>query len=114
MASRGAWVGSRHRVVDVARRCVPQGGAGAQDPVEVIVDVGRSFAELELARGRLAARRLRAVADLRAAGWSYTEISNATGLSRARVAQLSRAAGALGTRPLTGADDPAQHEAHRV
>ena len=42
--------------------------------------------------------RLRAVARLRADGWSYNKLVESTGLSKTRVAQLVREARARGLR----------------
>lgn len=55
------------------------------------------YAQLDLELEQFAEARLEAVLDLRRMGWSYARIALATRLSKARVAQLSRAAG-LGGR----------------
>ena len=60
------------------------------EPVAVIRAVGDAFAALDAELERVAAVRLRAVRQLRSDGWSYDRIAEATGLSKARVAQLSR------------------------
>jgi uncharacterized protein YerC len=65
---------------------------GAGSAVEVIRGVGDAFAALDDELAQFAAVRLRAVAELRAQGWTYAQIHEATGLSEARVAQLARAA----------------------
>lgn len=62
--------------------------AGGEDPVEVVRQVGDFFAGMDSELERVAKVRLRAVARLRTQGWSYDRISRATGLSKARVAQL--------------------------
>ena len=51
--------------------------------------VGDAFAALDGELERFAKVRLAAIAALRADGWSYDRIAAATGLSKARVAQLS-------------------------
>jgi uncharacterized protein YerC len=53
--------------------------------------VGRQLALLEAHRAALADQRLVALAILRADRWSYARIARETGLSKARIAQLSRA-----------------------
>ena len=58
----------------------------------VIASVGDLFASLADALAELAQPRLRVVAELRRQGWSYDRIADATGLSKGRVAQLSREA----------------------
>jgi DNA-directed RNA polymerase specialized sigma24 family protein len=65
-------------------------------PLAVIRAVGDAFAALDAELEVLAQVRLRAVAELRGEGWTYDRIAEATGLSKARVAQLSRAAGVAG------------------
>jgi hypothetical protein len=60
------------------------------EPVVVIRAVGDAFAALDAELERIAAVRLRAVRALRRQGWSYDRIAEATGLSKGRVAQLSR------------------------
>ncbi|QWC83712.1 hypothetical protein KLP28_08615 [Nocardioidaceae bacterium] len=61
-------------------------------PVETVAAVGEFYAALDDALDEVALARLRAVAELRARGWSYARIADATGLSKGRVAQLTRAA----------------------
>lgn len=58
------------------------------DPVDTIRGVRDAFAAMEIELGRLATVRLEALAKLRADGWSYDRIAEATGLSKGRVAQL--------------------------
>jgi hypothetical protein len=74
-----------------------------QDPVARIRAVNDFYAQLEFELDQFAAARLEAVSELRALGWSYDRISLATGLSKARVAQLSRAAKVGGRRSRRGA-----------
>jgi uncharacterized protein YerC len=64
----------------------------AGTPVDVIRGVGDAFAALDDEVAQFAAVRLRAIAELRGQGWTYSKISDETGLSEARVAQLARAA----------------------
>lgn len=66
------------------------------DAVERIRAVGDTFAALDVELEGLADVRLRAVAQLRGEGWTYARLSEATGLSEARIAQLSRQAQAGG------------------
>lgn len=60
------------------------------DPVTIVKATGDTFAALDAELERFAMLRLRAVRRLRAEGWSYDRIAAATGLSKGRVAQLSR------------------------
>ena len=64
--------------------------AALTDPIAVIVAVGDAYAALDAEMEQLARVRIRAVAELRAEGWSYERIAHATGLSKARVAQLAK------------------------
>ena len=64
----------------------------AGEPLAVINAVADVFASLDDALAEIALPRLRAIAQLRAEGWSYDRISAATHLSKPRVAQLSREA----------------------
>lgn len=61
-------------------------------PLETIAAVGDTYAALDDALDAIALPRLRAIAQLRAQGWSYDRIAAATELSKGRVAQLVRAA----------------------
>jgi uncharacterized protein YerC len=63
-----------------------------ESPVEVICSVGDTFAALDAELEQIARVRLRAIAHLRGEGWTYDRIEAATGLSKARVAQLARLA----------------------
>jgi hypothetical protein len=60
------------------------------DPVERVRAVGVLFAEIDEAQAAIAQVRLTAVLELRAQGWSLDQIGRATGLSKARVAQIAR------------------------
>lgn len=66
---------------------------GVVDAVERIKAVNDFFAQLDLELEPFGDTRLEAVSELRAQGWSYDRISEETGLSKARVAQLVKAAG---------------------
>ena len=77
----------RAAITDEAQRV-----AELEEPLVVIGAVGDLFASLDDALAELAMPRLRAVAQLRRQGWSYDRIAAATGLSKGRVAQLSREA----------------------
>lgn len=68
----------------------------AGEPLAVIDAVVEVFASLEDTLAEVALPRLRAIAQLRAGGWSYDRISAATQLSKGRVAQLAREARARG------------------
>jgi hypothetical protein len=72
--------------------------AAVTDAVDQVKAVNDFFAQLDYELEAVARVRLQAVADLRGEGWSYDRIAAATGLSKARVAQLSRAARAAGRR----------------
>jgi DNA-directed RNA polymerase specialized sigma24 family protein len=61
-----------------------------EEPVAAARAVGDVFAALDAELERVAAVRLNAVRALRREGWSYERIADATGLSKGRVAQLSR------------------------
>ncbi|WP_457253619.1 hypothetical protein [Pedococcus sp. P5_B7] len=63
---------------------------GIGTDVEIIRAVGDMFAALDAELERIALVRLRAVRRLRAQGWSYDRIAEATDLSKGRVAQLSK------------------------
>ena len=65
---------------------------GIGNALEIIAAVGDTYAALDDALEAIAVPRLRAVAQLRAQGWSYDRIAAATDLSKGRVAQLVRAA----------------------
>ena len=58
------------------------------DPVDTIRGVSAAFSAMDVELGRFATVRLEAIAKLRAEGWSYDRIADATGLSKGRVAQL--------------------------
>ncbi len=60
------------------------------DPVTIIKATGDTFAALDNELERIARVRLAAVRKLRTSGWSYDRIAAATGLSKGRVAQLSK------------------------
>jgi DNA-directed RNA polymerase specialized sigma24 family protein len=77
--------------VRAALRGEAQRLADLGDPVAVIRATADTFAALDAELERIAAVRLAAVARLRTEGWSYDRIAAATGLSKGRVAQLSRA-----------------------
>lgn len=62
----------------------------SDNALSTIRAVNDSFAALDAQLERLAAVRLHAVRSLRSEGWSYDRLAAATGLSKARVAQLSR------------------------
>ena len=66
---------------------------GIEGPLARIAAVGDVYAALDDALDVIALPRLRAIAELRAQGWSYDRIAVATELSKGRVAQLVRAAG---------------------
>ena len=61
-----------------------------EDDVTIVRAVGDAFAALDGELERIAKVRLRAVQRLRSQGWSYDRIAQATGLSKGRVAQLSK------------------------
>lgn len=76
-----------------ARRALS--GAAAQfedleDPVARISAVSAVLAAVEEVLAVLAQLRIVAVHQLRADGWSLDRIARATGLSKARVAQIAR------------------------
>ena len=62
------------------------------DDLETIRATGQVFNALEDAILEIGEPRLRAIARLRADGWSYDRLVAATGLSKTRVAQLVREA----------------------
>jgi hypothetical protein len=65
---------------------------GVVDPVDRIKAVNDFFAQLDFELEAVGDVRLEAVGELRAQGWSYDRIAAATELSKARVAQLVKAA----------------------
>lgn len=64
--------------------------ADLHDPVAVIKATGDAFAALDVELERLAKVRLAAVNQLRKDAWSYDRIAAATGLSKTRIAKLSK------------------------
>lgn len=68
------------------------------DDVASIRATGEVFNALEDAILVIGEPRLRALVLLRAQGWSYNRLVDATGLSKTRVAQLVREARARGIR----------------
>lgn len=86
----GARSGSLSPAVRDALRAESHRLAGLADPVSAIKTVGDTFAALDAELARIASVRLEAVGSLRKQGWSYDRIAAATGLSKGRVAQLSR------------------------
>ena len=62
------------------------------DPADRVRAVNDFFAQLDAELEQFADVRFEAVTQLRAEGLSYDRIAEATGLSKARVAQLVRAA----------------------
>jgi hypothetical protein len=70
--------------------------AQVADPLERMGLVGEFYAALDHELERIAQARLEAVRDLRAQGWSYDRIASAAGITKGRVAQLARKAGAGG------------------
>ena len=58
------------------------------DAVARVQAVNDFFAQLDLELEQFADVRLEAISELRAQGWSYDRIAEATNLSKARVAQL--------------------------
>jgi hypothetical protein len=78
---------------------------GVEGDVETIRATGEWFNALEDAILVIGEPRLRAIGRLRGLGWSYDRFTAATGLSKTRVAELSKLARDQGLvrRP----DDPA-------
>jgi len=70
--------------------------AKVKDPVEAIQAVVDFNAQLDLEVEFIIDVRRSAVRALRAEGWTYLRIAEATGLSESRVAQIARASGAGG------------------
>lgn len=68
------------------------------DDLATIRATSEVFNALEDAILSIGEPRLRALARLRAEGWSYNRLVEATGLSKTRVAQLVREARARGIR----------------
>ena len=66
--------------------------ASIDGAVEQVKAVNDFFAQLDAELEQFADVRFEAVSQLRAEGMSYDRIAEATGLSKARVAQLARAA----------------------
>ncbi|GAB3868878.1 hypothetical protein GCM10028801_45440 [Nocardioides maradonensis] len=61
-------------------------------PLDAVAAVGEVFNGLDDVLDELSVPRLRAIARLRAEGWSYERIAESTRLSKGRVAQLAREA----------------------
>jgi hypothetical protein len=68
------------------------------DDVEAIRATGELFNALDDAILAIGEPRLRALVRLRAQGWSYNRLVEATGLSKTRVAQLVKEARVRGIR----------------
>ncbi|MEZ0579294.1 hypothetical protein [Nocardioides sp. MH1] len=66
------------------------------DPLAVVAAVGDAFAALDDALEEIAVPRLRAIARLRAEGWTYERLAQVSGLSKGRIAQLAREAARRG------------------
>ncbi|WP_028643543.1 hypothetical protein [Nocardioides sp. URHA0020] len=66
--------------------------AAIEDPAEAVRAVTEAFMALDDALEAVAEPRLRAIAQLYRTSRSYQTVAIATGLSKARVAQLVRAA----------------------
>jgi len=60
------------------------------DLVDIVTGVGNTFAALDAELERIAKVRLKAVHRLRHDGWSYDRIAAVSGLSKDRVARLSK------------------------
>lgn len=88
----GARQGALSPQLTRALRAEAQRLALASDPVRAIRAVGDAFAALDAELARIAQVRLEAMRQLRDTGWSYDRIAQETGLSKGRVAQLSREA----------------------
>ncbi|WP_156415598.1 helix-turn-helix domain-containing protein [Terrabacter sp. Soil811] len=73
-----------------------------QDPIQIARAVGDFYAALDRELDRFATVRLKAVRQLRRAGWSYDRIAEATGLSKGRVQQLVSDVRQPGGRGLAG------------
>ncbi|WP_141775415.1 hypothetical protein [Phycicoccus sp. SLBN-51] len=69
-----------------------------EDDLETIRATGQVFNALDDAILAIGEPRLRALARLRAQGWSYNRLVEATGLSKTRVAQLVKEARVRGIR----------------
>jgi hypothetical protein len=72
------------------------GLASLADPAGQIRAVSDFYAQLDFELEQIAAVRLNALRELRAAGLSYIRIAEETGLSKERIAQLCRVAGVAG------------------
>jgi hypothetical protein len=100
--ARSRRAGSRQGVISEALRASLRGEADTlraiSEPSERVRSVNDFYAQLDFELEQFASVRLEAVGELRSAGWSYERISAATGLSKARVAQLARNAQAGGRR----------------
>jgi hypothetical protein len=64
------------------------------DPVAAVVGVREALDVIDEGVTSLGKARLRRIAELRAAGWSYGRLMSATGMSKSRAAQLARQAAA--------------------
>lgn len=67
--------------------------ANVVDPVDRIQAINDFFAQLDFELEQFGDTRLDAITELRTQGLSYDRIAEATNLSKARVAQLVKAAG---------------------
>ncbi len=74
------------------------------DPAERIRRASAMIDDLAAASGRVSAVRLEALAEMQASGMTQTEIAKATGMTRARISQLMKAAPPAGQALL--APDP--------
>jgi hypothetical protein len=89
-ARSGARKGALSAQLRTALRAEAQRLEALSDPVDIVTGVGDTFAALDGELERIAKVRLKAVHRLRREGWSYDRIAAVTGLSKGRVAQLSK------------------------
>jgi hypothetical protein len=86
----GARKGALSAELRTALRVEAQRLEALTDPIDIVIGVGNAFAALDTELEQLAKVRLKAVRHLRRDGWSYDRIAVATGLSKGRIAQLSK------------------------
>jgi DNA-directed RNA polymerase specialized sigma24 family protein len=86
----GARKGALSVQLQTALRAEAERLEALSDPVDIVTGVGDTFAALDAELERIAKIRLKAVRRLRRDGWSYDRIAAVTGLSKGRVAQLSK------------------------
>jgi hypothetical protein len=92
----GSRPGSLSAVLERALTREAESLASIAEPIDRVQAANDFYAQLDYELEKVAKVRLEAIRELRATGWSYNRIAEATGLSKERVAQLARIGGVAG------------------